>query len=423
MYQRVGAAAYKADLETTNQLDRLTGFPHRQFKSIHIAGTNGKGSVSHFLAAVLQSAGYKTGLYTSPHLTDFRERIKINGVIIPEEEIVKFVEKYKSDFDIIRPSFFEMTAAMAFKHFSNEKIDIAVIETGMGGRLDSTNIISPEVSVITNIGFDHTMFLGDTYEKIAKEKAGIIKKDTPVIIGEYNEKTKKVFQDISSDVNAPIYFASDLLKANIMDTGHPDFTLYNIIKNNKLYISELKCGLKGFYQINNIITSLQTLESLKLKGIKNNIKHILEGFEKVVTLTGIRGRWEIIDNNPQIICDIAHNAEGLSMVIDQLANTDHNKLHFILGMVKEKNPDLILKLFPKDARYYFTRAEIPRSMDQIRLKKISRTLGLNGDSYPDVRSAFTSAKKNATKNDIIFIGGSTYIVADFLSFAHIHQKY
>jgi len=414
MFQRIGAAAYKADLKITLKLDKLTGHPHKNFRSIHIAGTNGKGSVAHYLASILQTAGYKTGLYTSPHIKDFRERIRINGKSISEEKVVSFVSKYKNHFSKIKPSFFEMTVAMAFSYFSDEKIDIAVVETGMGGRLDSTNIIQPLLSVIINIGLDHTQFLGKTYENIAKEKAGIIKENTPVIIGEYNKDTKEVFTKSAKLLNSQILFASDSIEAKPNNADKINDSKYNIYKNNELLFRNLESGLKGNYQRNNIITSIMCLEKLKDLGIMISTENIHEGLKNVIKNTGIRGRWEIISREPLIICDIGHNTDGIKEVVKQIKYHDYSKLHIIIGLMNDKNPQDFLQLLPNNAKYYFTRAEIPRSMDQEILRKEANKKGLSGKSYPDVLTAFDFVKKEANKNDIIFIGGSTFIVSDFI---------
>ncbi|MFC2118370.1 bifunctional folylpolyglutamate synthase/dihydrofolate synthase [Bacteroidota bacterium] len=414
MYQRIGKAAYKADLDNTHKLDKITGHPHRKFKSIHIAGTNGKGSVSHMIAAVLQTAGYKTGLYTSPHLKDFRERIRINGEKIPEIKVIDFVNNYKNDFEKIKPSFFEMTVSMAFSYFADEEVDIAVIETGMGGRLDSTNIIRPEISIITNIGFDHTQFLGNTYGKIAFEKAGIIKFKTPVIIGEYNKTTKTVFLNTAKDKECNILFASDNLHCKTSTKHTSTHQTLNIFSKKSINPIEIKCDLLGLCQKKNIITALQAMDVLKQSGLNISPKNIYTGLANIKTLTGIKGRWEIIDFEPLIICDIAHNKEGLKIVIDQIMQTEYKNLHMVIGMVNDKDINQILKLLPVNAKYYFTKASIPRSLDEKKLKEQSSSYQLKGDYFPDVITAYNSARNNAEENDLIFIGGSTFVVSDFL---------
>lgn len=413
MYQRDGKAAYKANLDNTIALDKHFNHPHKNFKSIHIAGTNGKGSVSHILASVLQEQGYKVGLYTSPHLKDFRERIKINGEMISEKAVVDFVKNNKEIIKELTPSFFEITVAMAFDYFSNEKIDYAVIEVGMGGRLDSTNIISPELSIITNIGFDHTQFLGDTLEKIAIEKAGIIKENTSVIIGETQVETKEIFLIKAGEKNSSIYFADEYFNIEYALIDKDNKQVFNVRNyKNQIVYEKLKIDLLGLYQKKNTITALKALEILSEKYIAISLSSIYKGFENVVSNTGLMGRWQCLGNNPLIICDTAHNKEGLSYVLSQLKNIAYKELHIVLGTVDDKNVDEILKLFPKDASYYFTRASIPRALDQNILFEKAKNAGLQGHVFNTVKSAYTSAKKNAGSNDMIFIGGSTFIVAE-----------
>jgi len=392
MYQRIGKAAYKADLNNTIALLKAIDHPEYSFKSIHIAGTNGKGSTSHMLASVFQEAGYKTGLYTSPHLIDFRERIKINGIEIPENDVVDFIAKISEEIKVIKPSFFELTVAMAFYYFRKEKVAIAIIETGLGGRLDSTNVILPEISVITNIGMDHMQFLGNDLISIAKEKAGIIKKDIPVVIGQAGSELRKVFSAIASDQNAAIYYAEDI--------------------NTLSY----ECDLKGNYQRFNIKTTLVALDILKK--LKWNISEeaIRKGLSRVKINTGLSGRWEILSKSPKVICDTGHNAEGLIEVLSQLEKEEFDRLHIVMGMVNDKEVSDILRLFPISAEYYFCQASIPRSLDANMLRQEALKYNLQGSSYKTVKDAYLSALSKAGKNDLVFIGGSTFVVADLLTY-------
>lgn len=414
MYQRIGAAAYKNDLLTTEELDRRHGHPHRSFRTIHIAGTNGKGSVSHMLAAVLQQAGYKTGLYTSPHLIDFRERIKVNGMMIPEEEVLAYVEESKDLFEELNPSFFEMTVDLAFLYFRKEGVDIAVIETGMGGRLDSTNIITPEISVVTNIGLDHTRFLGETHREIAREKAGIIKSRIPVVIGETREDTQEVFKKVAESLEAPLYFADQELEVSLsgMDMErNVHFRIRDRVQNRQW---QYKTSLKGKYQEKNILTTLKSLEILGERLSTNLFPHVETGLLKISELTGFAGRWQEIAWNPLVICDTAHNAEGIQEVLKQILNTPYKTLHMILGVVSDKNINKMLGLLPKDALYYFTKADIPRALDEKLLKEIAEGMGLPGESYPTPVLALKKALESANPRDLIFIGGSTFVVSEVL---------
>jgi dihydrofolate synthase/folylpolyglutamate synthase len=416
MFHRIGQAAYKNSLENTLKLDEIFGHPHRRFKTIHVAGTNGKGSVSHMLAAVFQAAGYKTGLYTSPHLKDFRERIKINGQMISKEEVVKWVEDYPVKYDLwdIEPSFFELTAAMAFDYFAQQNVDIAVIEVGLGGRLDSTNIITPEVSVITNISLDHTNLLGDTLEKIAAEKAGIIKKDIPVVIGKTQNETHQVFIETARTKQTLIYFADQEYVASYSMLGLDGKQILNIERNGKVVYPEIKLDLLGLYQTQNVTTMLKVLDVLVEKGWQISKQNIYDGLANTAKSTGLMGRWQIVGNNPLTICDTGHNEDGIKMVVNQIKNTVYKTLHFVFGVVADKNQDAILQLLPKDAVYYFTRADIPRAMNEKELAIKAAGFGLKGGSYSSVLKAFNAAKLNAEKSDIIFIGGSTFVVAEIL---------
>ncbi|SHI73606.1 dihydrofolate synthase / folylpolyglutamate synthase [Tangfeifania diversioriginum] len=416
MYQRVGPAAYKNNLDNTLQLDNFYGNPHRHFKTIHVAGTNGKGSVSHMLAAILQSAGYKTGLYTSPHLKDFRERIRIDGKMIPENEVVNWVENYKVNDELqkIEPSFFELTVAMAFDYFANEKVDIAIVEVGLGGRLDSTNIITPEVSIITNIGLDHTALLGDSLEAIAKEKAGIIKNKIPVVIGTTQNETQQVFTEKAGELYAPLYFADREYSVRYAMNDFDGNQLLAVEKNGKQIYRHLKLDLKGAYQQKNLPAVLKTLEFLKTKGWGISQENIETGLAEVSKLTGLLGRWQVLDVNPRIVCDTAHNADGLTEIVKQLEQTPYKKLHVVFGMVNDKEPEKILKLLPQNAAYYFTKANIPRALDENVLAKYAAGFGLKGQAFSDVNDAYNEAKKSAGKDDFIFVGGSTFIVAEIL---------
>ncbi len=411
MYQHIGKSAYKNNLDTTQALDRYSLQPHRRFKTIHVAGTNGKGSVSHMLASVLQEAGYKTGLYTSPHLKDYRERIRINGAMISEQFVVDYVNKFKSVFDELKPSFFEMSVALAFEYFAAEKVDIAVVEVGMGGRLDSTNIITPLVSVITNISFDHTQFLGDTLEKIAGEKAGIIKPNIPVVIGEADSGTRGVFIKRADEMSAPLHLASLVFSAENALGNTDEGSIFNIFKGGRLYFAGLKTDLKGIYQKKNIVTVLQTLEILQ-NLLKIDTNKIFSGLSKVQQNTGFKGRWQVLGKNPLIVCDTGHNEAGISEVVSQIRLQKFKQLHFVLGTVNDKDISKILHLLPKDAFYYFTKASIPRALNEKLLADRAVEFGLVGNSYSTVNEAYTAAKKNAENDDMIFIGGSTFVVAE-----------
>jgi dihydrofolate synthase / folylpolyglutamate synthase len=414
MYQRIGKAAYKADLATTVALDEYFGRPHEKYHSIHIAGTNGKGSVSHMLAAVLQEAGYRTGLYTSPHLVDFRERIRIDGIPVAREYIIDFVEQHYRIFESLSPSFFEMTVAMAFDYFAREKVDIAVIETGMGGRLDSTNIITPLVSVITNIGNDHHEFLGNTLQKIACEKAGIIKPGVPVVVGEFQNDTADVFITDAGQKKSEISFASKIYDCNYSLLTSGGMQSLSINKFGAPYISGLQTDLLGFYQQKNIITLLHTIDILNQSRFKIDLQTISVALKRVSESTGLRGRWEIIGTDPLVICDTAHNEEGIISVLEQIASTPRQDLHMVIGFVNDKNIGKIIQLLPSDAIYYFTQASIPRALDASELMGRALLAGLRGNSYETVDRALAAAKENAGKNDLIFVGGSTFVVADIL---------
>ncbi|MDX2445064.1 MAG: folylpolyglutamate synthase/dihydrofolate synthase family protein [Bacteroidales bacterium] len=414
MFQRDGDKAYKADLLRTFQLDEHFKSPHKNFKTVHVAGTNGKGSVSHILASILQEGGYKVGLYTSPHLKDFRERIKIDGVPVKKEFVVKFVEENREVFSEIEPSFFEMTVSMAFEYFREAMVDIAVIETGLGGRLDSTNIITPILSVITNIGHDHTEFLGSELEDIAYEKSGIIKPGIPVVIGETQISLEDIFIDYANDVKSEITFADQCYRVMYSMITMENKQKLRILGKGSFNLDEIETDLLGSYQAQNVITALHAIDVLKNNGALIREKAVLEGMANVIENTGFRGRWEILDTDPLTICDTGHNIEGIEQVVKQIQNTAYNKLHFVLGLVQGKRTDVILDLLPKDATYYFTRAQIPRALDQNLLTEAAERIGLKGESYETVADAYKAAQLNAGKNDLIFIGGSTFVVAEIL---------
>lgn len=411
MYQRIGAAAYKADLNTTIEILKHLNNPQDNFKSVHIAGTNGKGSVSHSLASVFQAAGYKTALYTSPHLRDFRERIRINGNMIPENDVVRFIEQHKQKLEELELSFFEMTVAMAFDYFSKEKVDIAIIEVGMGGRLDSTNIIKPELSLITNISLDHIKFLGDSEEKIAVEKAGIIKNETPIVIGETQEKCKDVFINQANEKNSPIFFADQIFNCQKKDNVALEYNSYDIFKDNNLYIKDLKFPLLGNYQKKNLATIICALDILKNKfDISEN--NICNGLLNVVKNTGLMGRWQVINRKPLAIADTGHNVAGINEVKSQLAETKFEKLHFVLSVVNDKDIEGILELLPKKAEYYYCKADIPRGLDANILAEKASNCGLKGNVYNSVKEAYASACANANDGDLVFVGGSNFTVAE-----------
>ncbi len=411
MYQRIGASAYKANLDNTLQLLEALNNPEKKFKSIHVAGTNGKGSTSHTLASILQSAGYKTGLYTSPHLKDFRERIKINGICIPEENVVKFVEKNRTLFEQIEPSFFEMTVGLAFEYFAEEQVDIAIIEVGMGGRLDSTNTITPLLSVITNISKDHTAFLGDTLEKIALEKAGIIKPETPVVIGETNPLTAPVFEDIAKKNHSEIIFADQhIVLENVKrENNHTYFEAHSHGNPPKSYI----CDLSGIYQEKNLRTVLTAVELLRNHFTLSD-EAIGAGLANVVKHTGLMGRWQVLREKPLTVCDTGHNEDGIKQVLLQIEQTPHHRLHAVFGVVNDKDVTTILSMLPKNARYYFCKANLPRALNEKDLQEQAQHFGLQGDAFPSVREALENAEKSAEQDDLIWIGGSTFVVADIL---------
>ena len=394
MFQQVGGKAYKEGLENTLLLDEHFHHPHRRFRTIHVAGTNGKGSCSHSLAAVLQAAGYRVGLYTSPHLVDFRERIRVNGTPIPEETVIRFVEDERAFFEPLHPSFFELTTALAFKYFADEKVDVAIIEVGLGGRLDCTNIIRPDLCVITNISLDHVQFLGTTLAEIAAEKAGIIKSQTPVVIGETTPETRPVFQAKANEMKAPIYWAEENQNA---ETNNVDFEL------------------KGLYQQKNLRTLLTAFPVLQKLGYQFDETHIRKGLAKVCELTGLMGRWQKLQEHPTLICDTGHNVGGISYIVEQLKQQSYHELHIVIGMVNDKDVRGVLSLLPKEATYYFTQASVQRALPAEDLAALAAQQGLKGTNYPDVPRAVRAAQEKSLPEDFIFVGGSSFIVADLLA--------
>lgn len=409
VFHQIGAAAYKPGLENSIRMMKHLGNPQNRYKTIHVAGTNGKGSVSHFLSAILQAAGYTVGLYTSPHLVDFRERIRVNGEKIDKDYVVDFVKENEAYFEEIQPSFFEATMAMAFTYFSDRKVDVAVIEVGLGGRLDSTNIINPVLSVITNIGFDHTEFLGDTLEKIAGEKAGIIKPETPVVIGETVVKTKPIFLKKAKSENALLTFAYE---------KHP--LVFKHYKSGKMAVNssaygDLEIGLSGDYQLKNIATVLTAVDELRNLGFSISEKQVKKGLREVVRMTGLQGRWQVIQQYPTIVLDTGHNKEGISYVTNQLKHQKYNKLHIVIGMVNDKDISGVLSLQPKNAVYYFTAAQTKRALPPSEIKELAEKFNLHGNAFETVDKAVKNAVENAQKDDFIFIGGSNFIVGEALA--------
>jgi dihydrofolate synthase/folylpolyglutamate synthase len=409
MFNRVGAAAYKPDLTNTIKLCKALGNPQHQFKSIHIAGTNGKGSTSHMLASILQTASYKTGLYTSPHLVDFRERIKIDGVYCSKEFVVEFTEKIKPLIATIQPSFFEITVAMAFSYFAEQKVDIAVIEVGLGGRLDSTNIITPEVSIITNIGLDHTQFLGDTIPQIAGEKAGIIKKDVPCIVSEYTEETKPVFD--AAAIHTSLAYGSELYSVLNTKYAH-DFLAVEVLYKKTEVIQTYQLDLNGSYQAKNIQGVLGAVGILKTKGWQISNQHILDGLSHVKKNTGLYGRWQMIGTNPTTVVDVAHNVAGIQTLLAQIKLVNHQQLHIVFGMVKDKDIDSVLALLPIQATYYFTQAQIERAIDANELQQKAGQHGLTGNVFAHVNEAISAAQKQAQSTDLIVVCGSVFLVGE-----------
>lgn len=410
MFQRVGASAFKKDLSNTLALCAHLGNPERKFKSIHVAGTNGKGSTSHTLAAILQSAGFKTGLYTSPHLKSFTERVRVNGQEITELAVVDFVEANKAFLDELKPSFFEMTVALAFWYFAKEEVDIAIIEVGMGGRLDSTNVITPELSVITNIGWDHMQFLGNTLPLIAGEKAGIIKPNIPVVVSQTQEETTSVFIQKAQENEAPIIFADQKFRLEKVAATEPGLAKYTVSKDGETY--SLDYGLMGDYQIFNLPGILESVNQLRSKGWKISNEALEKGLKEVTQLTGLKGRWQILGEKPTVIADTGHNEPGIRAILSQLKSYSFDRLWMVLGMVQDKDISKILALLPKDPRYVFCQADLPRAMPAELLAEKAAEYGLKGEVISEVNRALQFARKNAGPNDLIFVGGSTFVVAE-----------
>ena len=410
LFQNVGGDAYKEGLGTTLTLDKHFGHPHRKFRTIHVAGTNGKGSCSHTLAAILQSAGYKVGLYTSPHLVDFRERIRVNGEMIPRQRVIDFVEQHRSFFEPLHPSFFELTTAMAFNYFAEQQVDVAVIEVGLGGRLDCTNIIRPDLCVITNISFDHIQFLGDTLAKIAAEKAGIIKPGIPVVIGETTPETKPVFMETAQKQGAPIHFAEE-----------EQLVVSHLPQNGKNYYwtrdyPHLEGELGGLCQVYNTNTLMSAIRVLTSIGYKIEEEHVRRGFANVCALTGLMGRWQKIQESPAAFCDTGHNKAGIELILKQLSIQKYHHLHIVIGMVNDKDIRGVLDMLPRNATYYFTKASVSRALNEREVQRLAKEVaGLEGNTYPNVKEAFEAANANAQKDDLIFVGGSTFVVADLLN--------
>ncbi|PWK79786.1 dihydrofolate synthase/folylpolyglutamate synthase [Mucilaginibacter oryzae] len=428
MFTRDGASAFKKDLTNTIELCKRLDNPQHQFKSVHVGGTNGKGSTSHMLAAVLQTAGYKTGLYTSPHLKDFRERIRVNGQMISEQTVIDFVDTHKADFEEIAPSFFEMTVALAFNVFAKEKVDIAIIEVGLGGRLDSTNVITPLLSIITNIGWDHMNMLGNTLPLIAGEKAGIIKPGVPVVIGERQPEVAEVFINKAKATGSNIRFASEewvVVSPEVGKSERPDVSdgLRKLRLKKRDNPSDfrtsglsdsfsLELDLTGTYQLKNVKGILSAVDELRAQGFNITNQHIHSALKQVKTLTGLHGRWETLSQNPLTICDTGHNPDGIKEVMKNIASIKHEYLHMVIGMVNDKDTAKVLPMFPKDATYYFCKPDIPRGLDAESMKAQAATHDLKGETYPSVKQALLAAQKNAGAQDLVFVGGSTFVVAE-----------
>jgi dihydrofolate synthase/folylpolyglutamate synthase len=411
MFHRIGNAAFKKSLDNIIALCDALGQPQYQFKTVHVAGTNGKGSSSHMLAAVLQSAGYKTGLYTSPHLKSFTERVRVNGVELPQEYLIRFVEEHKSLFDRVKPSFFEMTVALAFKYFADEQVEVAVIEVGLGGRLDSTNIILPEVSLITNIGFDHQALLGDTLEAIAGEKAGIIKPGTPAVVSTKQADIVPVFEQKAALEQAPLYFATDHIQVKLLN-GTLEGQVFDVFHEGKLWLASLATDLAGNYQQYNLPGVLQTLLVLQHRGYTIPEEAIRQGIGQVKKHTGLKGRWQVLGERPLTICDTGHNVDGVKQILAQLEALNPKHVHMVFGAVNDKDVTTILQLLPKHYSYYFCQAQIPRALPVAELLEKAQSAGLQGEGYATVSEAIASARENAAPDEVIFIGGSTFVVAE-----------
>jgi dihydrofolate synthase/folylpolyglutamate synthase len=413
MYQRVGPKAFRKDLKNIQTFCELLDHPETRFPSIHIAGTNGKGSTAHILAAILQAHGLKTGLYTSPHYRDFRERIKLNGRLIPKQAVIDFVEKNREKTEAIRPSFFEWGVALAFQYFAAQKVDVAVIETGLGGRLDSTNVITPLLSLITNISYDHMNFLGDTLAKIAFEKAGIIKPEVPVVIGEWDSETRPVFEQVAAERNAPLVYAPEGVEV-IFKEEDLDSTLVDVKREGQVVLEDLRVQLRGAYQAKNLRSALSALWVLAEKGgvFRLEEEKLRAGLANLRERTRFIGRWQLLSQMPRVLCDSAHNPGGVEMAMAQLKELSFEKLHIVLGLVNDKDMRDVLALFPRQARYYFARPDIPRGMEAAALKELAAAFGLEGRTYSSVRNALRAAKRAAGPDDLIYVGGSTFVVAE-----------
>lgn len=411
MFTKVGASAYKTDLHNTVALLQQLNNPQHTFKTIHVAGTNGKGSTSHMLAAILQQAGYKTGLYTSPHLLDFRERIRINGQVVPEDFVVNFTNNMRPFIDTIAPSFFELTVAMAFQYFSQEKVDIAIIEVGLGGRLDSTNVITPELSVITNISFDHKNILGDTLPQIASEKAGIIKAGVPVVISETQSEIQWVFRNKAAETGSPVHFADQewMVDGSLIKDNHLQLTLLDTRKGT---MHNIRLDLSGQYQEKNVMGVLSAVRILQQQGWHITWEHVLAALAHVRKLTGLRGRWEVVSEHPLTVMDVGHNEAGIREVVQQLEHVNYQQLHIVTGFVKDKEVDNVLSLFPSTATYYFCRAQLPRALDEVALAEMAARHGLQGRPYESVQAALQAARQHAKPEDMILVCGSFFIVAE-----------
>jgi dihydrofolate synthase/folylpolyglutamate synthase len=416
VYHQVGSSAYKPNLDNTITLCNLLGNPQKKFRSVHVAGTNGKGSVSHMLASILQNTGLRVGLFTSPHLRDFRERIRVNGKKISRSYVNAFVKRYQGDFEKIQPSFFEVTVGLAFQYFRDQQADVAVVETGLGGRLDSTNIISPLLSIITNVSYDHMQLLGNTLEQIAVEKAGIIKPGVPLIIGETQKEIQEVFCGRAKKVKSAITFADQVYSAaNIRMAGKRSRNLVmDIFRKEELFIRHLSSSLPGLYQVKNIVTVMSACEVMNGAGFSISRENIRSGIREVFRKTGLQGRWHVLSWKPLTICDTGHNEGGLKGVIGQIGITPHDHLHFLFGVVNDKEVDKMLEMLPRQATYYFCKANIPRGLDASELAKKGMEFGLKGKAYPSVKSAFHAAMKKASGTDLIFVGGSIFIVAEVI---------
>ncbi|WP_299985825.1 folylpolyglutamate synthase/dihydrofolate synthase family protein [uncultured Pontibacter sp.] len=411
MYQRIGNAAFKKSLDNIIALCDALGQPQHRFKTVHVAGTNGKGSSSHMLAAVLQSAGYKTGLYTSPHLKSFTERVRVNGAELPQDYLISFVERHKELFEQVKPSFFEMTVALAFQYFADEQVDVAVIEVGLGGRLDSTNIITPELSLITNIGFDHQALLGDSLAEIAGEKSGIIKPHIPAVVSTKQSEITHVFEQKAAAEQAPLYFATDSITVQVLDQ-HLEGQLYDVYLDGKPWLQSLQSDLAGVYQQFNLPGVLKSLLLLREQGFTISEDAIRQGIAQTKTITGLKGRWQVLGNQPLTICDTGHNIDGIKQILTQLAALAPKQVHFVFGAVNDKDVTTILQLLPKDYTYYFCQAQIPRALPVEELQEKAKLVGLKGDSYPTVSEAIAASRGNAKPDEVIFIGGSTFVVAE-----------